>query len=192
MPTATATGLLRERVTVQTPDPRQYAVATLTRSGTTATATTGSAHGFVTGDYVTIADADQAEYNGTVEVTVTSTTAFTFTVDGGATTPATGHVTATYYRDSQGGRVVTWRTARVDWAELVPLGTGERLQREAMGAETALRFRLRARADLVPTMRLRWRASWDRLATERTLEIRGVLPVDDGRTWVLVDCVDVQ
>lgn len=53
---------------------------TITRSSTTATATTVSGpHGLSTGTY-TISGANQSEYNGSKSITVTSATTFTFTV----------------------------------------------------------------------------------------------------------------
>jgi hypothetical protein len=68
----------------------------LTRSGLTASGTTSAAHGFTTGDYVLVAGAAQAEYNGTFLVTVTGTTTFTYQLAAGAApaTPATGTITA--------------------------------------------------------------------------------------------------
>jgi len=44
---------------------------------------------------VYVEGANETEYNGIVQVTVTSTTVFTYTVDSGATSPATGTITAT-------------------------------------------------------------------------------------------------
>ncbi len=70
--------------------PDGIAVASITRVSTTATATTTAAHGYVTGDWVAIEGADQAEYNVTAQVTVTGPTTFTFAVVNTATTPATG------------------------------------------------------------------------------------------------------
>lgn len=82
---------------VPTTTPSSLSVSSLTHSGGTATATTSSAHELQANDYVTIAGADQSEYNGTVRVlTVPSTTTFTFSVDSGATSPATGTITATW------------------------------------------------------------------------------------------------
>jgi len=70
--------------------------ATLTSSGTTATATVAAGHGLSVGDSVTIAGATQTEYNGTYTVvTVADSTHFTYTFAGSATTPATGTITAT-------------------------------------------------------------------------------------------------
>jgi uncharacterized phiE125 gp8 family phage protein len=70
------------------------AVTSITRSSTTATVTTTAAHGYSTGQRVTIAGSDQADYNGTVEITVTGAAMFTFTVANSPTTPATGTMTA--------------------------------------------------------------------------------------------------
>lgn len=183
-------GAMRERLLIQTPAPASFSVSTLTRVGTTATVTTAEAHGFSTGDYVTIAGAVQS-YNGKVKITVTSTVAFTFTCTSGLTTPATGIITATYASDAQGGRVVTWRTLDTIPAELVPLRAGERLQLAAVQSDVQLRFRVRARTDLEPKQRAVWTPSWPPNATARTLEIAGVLPVEDGRTWAHLDCSGV-
>ena len=72
------------------------AIASMTRSGTTATVTTSAAHGFTKGQRITIVGADQDDYNGSHLATVTGATTFTFTVTGSPTTPATGTMTATY------------------------------------------------------------------------------------------------
>lgn len=83
---------------------------TITRSGTTATATcTAAPHGFATGATVTIRGANQSEYNGAKSITVTSTTAFTFTVTvtgSSLVTPATGTITIAHV--SWGGAAVTY------------------------------------------------------------------------------------
>ena len=71
-------------------------VSGITRSSSTATATTATAHGLATGMSVTIAGANQTEYNITATITVTSETTFTFTVSGTPTTPATGTITASF------------------------------------------------------------------------------------------------
>jgi len=62
-------------------------VSSLTRSSTTATATTAQAHGLTTGDSVTISGATGSDYNGTFTVTVTDATHFTYTVANSPTTP---------------------------------------------------------------------------------------------------------
>ena len=60
-------------------------ISTITKSGTTATLTTASAHGLVTNNQVTITGATSSEYNGNFRVTVTGATTFTYTM---ASTPA--------------------------------------------------------------------------------------------------------
>lgn len=71
------------------------AISSITRSSSTATVTTSTAHNLVTGDYVTISGAAQTEYNVTAQITVTSTTTFTYTVSGTPATPATGTIVMT-------------------------------------------------------------------------------------------------
>lgn len=72
-------------------------ISSITRSGSTATVTTGSAHNLSTNDIVLIRDTNvanaltaEAPYAGTHSVTVTGASTFTFTVSGTPTTPATG------------------------------------------------------------------------------------------------------
>lgn len=73
--------------------PKGVSVSSITRSGTTATATTAAAHGYTTGDWVAVEGAAQADYNITAQVTVTGTTTFTYTVANSPPTPATGTIT---------------------------------------------------------------------------------------------------
>lgn len=70
----------------------RIAVASITRAASTATVTTTLAHGYTTGNSITISGADQAEYNGTFTITVTGATTFTYTVAGTPATPATGTI----------------------------------------------------------------------------------------------------
>jgi len=66
-------------------------VSSITRSGITATVTTGASHGYISGDSITISGATQAEYNGTKAlITKTSDTQFTFTVAESPPSPAKG------------------------------------------------------------------------------------------------------
>jgi hypothetical protein len=65
-------------------------ISSLTRSGSTATATTTSPHGYTNGQLVEIRGADQAAYNAGHIITVTSETTFTFSVVGAPASPATG------------------------------------------------------------------------------------------------------
>lgn len=65
-------------------------VSSLTRSGSTVTATTTEDHNLTTSDVTNISGANETEYNGDQTVTVTSPTTFTYTISGTPTTPATG------------------------------------------------------------------------------------------------------
>ena len=67
-------------------------VASLTRTGTTATASFASAHGLSTGISVVMSGAVETEYNGTFVVTVISSTELEYTITGTPTTPATGTI----------------------------------------------------------------------------------------------------
>ena len=67
---------------------------TITRSGSTATATMAAGHPFTTGQKVVISGATQTEYNGAFTITSTGSTTFTFTVTGTPATPATGTIYA--------------------------------------------------------------------------------------------------
>lgn len=69
-------------------------ISTITYVGTTATLTTASAHGLITGNRVTISGASPSEYNGTYVITVTGATTFTYTM---ASTPATNATTVGTY-----------------------------------------------------------------------------------------------
>lgn len=68
-------------------------VVSITRAGATVTVTIESFNGLVP-ITVTIAGADQADYNGTHTITVTSATTFTFTTGATPVSPATGVLTA--------------------------------------------------------------------------------------------------
>jgi hypothetical protein len=69
------------------------AVTSITQAAGTATLTAAANHNLATGDYVDIRGATQNGYNGIVQVTVTGATTFTYTVDGGTASPATGTIT---------------------------------------------------------------------------------------------------
>ena len=180
-------GRMSERLTVQTTAPLPVVVASLTRASTTATVTTASAHGWTTGDFVTVAGASPSAYNGRVKVTVTNSTVCTYTIAGSPTTPATGAITATLASDAQGGRETTTRTVDTVWAEKVPQRAAERLQAQGMGSQTDYRFKVRARADVAPAMTALWTPRWPIGAAAVTLEIHGVLP-DTDRAFMLLDC----
>jgi len=76
--------------------PYLQSISSITRSGSTATVTTGTDHNLATNDYVDIAGATEQEYNGTFQVTVTGATTFTYTVTGTPSTPAGGTKTVTF------------------------------------------------------------------------------------------------
>lgn len=69
---------------------------TLSRSGSTVTATCATAHGFAADGLtkVAISGAAQSEYNGDHSITNVTTLTFDFTVSGTPATPATGAITA--------------------------------------------------------------------------------------------------
>ena len=69
-------------------------IATMTRANITVTCTTTSAHGLITPQIILIIGADQAEYNGSHVISVTSATAFTFIIATTPVSPATGTITA--------------------------------------------------------------------------------------------------
>ncbi len=74
--------------------PTSISVSGITRSGSTVTVTTASDHGYTVDDWVTIAGANETDYNGEQRVySVPSTTTFTFITTATPTTPATGTMT---------------------------------------------------------------------------------------------------
>ena len=64
----------------------------ITRSGSTATATLPSAVNWQSGSSVTVAGASQTEYNGTFVISVTDSTHISYEVTGTPATPATGTI----------------------------------------------------------------------------------------------------
>lgn len=74
---------------------------TLTRSTTTATFTATAAHRLATGQYVTIAGATPAAYNGDFQVTVTGATTFTYTMLSTPSGSGSGSMTATFTPHAQ-------------------------------------------------------------------------------------------
>lgn len=76
--------------------PSDLSVDSVTRSGSTVTVTTTSAHGLSANNYITIAGANETDYNGAYKIdSVPSTTTFTYTVTTTPSSPATGTITAT-------------------------------------------------------------------------------------------------
>lgn len=94
---ADGTLLQNARVLLETADngggsgyPYQASVSTLTQTAGTATLTASVAHGLSTNDYVTVRGANEEGYNRQAQITVTSTTVFTYTVPSGAGASAGG------------------------------------------------------------------------------------------------------
>lgn len=72
-------------------------ISTLTQSAGVATATTSGTNGYSIGDWVDVAGAVPAAYNGRVKVTgKPGTDKFTYAVPGGTASPASGTMTAKY------------------------------------------------------------------------------------------------
>ncbi len=83
----------RIKLTVETETAKS--VTSMTRSGSTVTVVTSTAHGFASNEYVLIDGAVQKQYNGGWLITVTNSTTFTFNIGSATpTTPATGTITA--------------------------------------------------------------------------------------------------
>jgi hypothetical protein len=102
-------------------------VTGITRSDNTATVTTDTAHGLLTGDSVVIAGADQADYNVEAVVSVVDLTHFTYTVANSPDTPATGN-TITATRASAGFDKVYSDTNKAVYRSRDPSGSRPYLQ----------------------------------------------------------------
>lgn len=64
-------------------------VISITRDGTTATASVAAGHGFIVDQVIAVAGCDQPEYNGEFTVTAITSGTVSFTVEGTPATPAT-------------------------------------------------------------------------------------------------------
>jgi len=106
--------LVETAATIASGEMFEAAVTSLTQSAGTATCTTTAVHGLATNDYVVIRGAQPDEYNKVAQVTVSSTTVFTFTVDSGLSSPATGtpvvSFVAVYGLSDASGNVSSTRT----------------------------------------------------------------------------------
>ena len=86
------------RVWVFSPDSTSagISISSITRNGQIATATS-TAHGLVSGNYITVFGATQSEYNVVrKQVVVIDANTFAYVVSGSPATPATGTITASY------------------------------------------------------------------------------------------------
>lgn len=81
--------------------------SSLTRSGTTATFTATAAHHLADGQFVTIAGADNDQYNGVKQITVTGATTFTYTLPSDPGANASGTITATCSPHAQWALIVS-------------------------------------------------------------------------------------
>ncbi len=107
-----------------------YATASvtgITRSGSTATATIATNSTLVTGDYITISGANETDYNVTAQITVLSSTQFTYAVSNSPTTPATG--------------TILYKKAAAGWATAFT-GTNKRAYRSPNGASNRFYVRV--------------------------------------------------
>ena len=91
-------------------------------SSGTATVTTGAAHGFITGADVTIAGANESEFNGRFAITKINDTRFTFSTTSSNST-ATGTITATNNKEYYSCSTITSAgespsTASSKWTQL--------------------------------------------------------------------------
>lgn len=97
-------------------------VSSITFSNGTATVTTSASHGYVTGADVTIAGANESEFNGRFAITKTSDTTFTFTTTS-SNSAATGTITATNNKEYYSCSTITSAgespsTASSKWTQL--------------------------------------------------------------------------
>tara|TARA_R100000995_G_scaffold35807_1_gene16369 strand:- start:954 stop:3134 length:2181 start_codon:yes stop_codon:yes gene_type:complete len=89
-------------------------ISSITSTSTTATVTTGTAHGLSTGDYVVLSGQTTTAYSGEYQITVTSTTTFTYTLVSATTSPAS--VVGTYaVQDYSGG---AFNPMLIRWADV--------------------------------------------------------------------------
>ena len=93
---ATTDGLVFETTATLAIAETVLSVASIVRVSQTATVTTTVDHDLASNVAVTIADANEAAYNGVQEIQVTGLDTFTYIVEGAPTTPATGVITATH------------------------------------------------------------------------------------------------
>lgn len=99
-------------------------VTSITRSGSTATVVTSTAHGIGNGALGKIIGADQSEYNLRTAMTYISATSFSYTVSGTPTTPATGTIyAADVFRSSSLGLADADTISNGTWTATLPAGS---------------------------------------------------------------------
>lgn len=165
-------------------------VVTIARAGAIATITALAAHGWQSGDYVTVAGATPSDYNGVQQVTVTGPTTATFSIGSGVATPPTGTITATFLKDSQGYVRESWVLFAEMRAGDVPLSAQERLaQPPALMTTRFNRFIVINRAGLNEQQRIRWTPTHPPESDEQILQITGVVRVQGRRDRLFLECV---
>lgn len=96
-------------------------VTSITRSGSTATVIAPVAHHAYTGQSVTIAGANESDYNGTFTITVINAVTFTYTVPGAPSSPATGSI--------------TWKKLAAGWTKVYS-GTNKAAYQQGAGSNS--------------------------------------------------------
>jgi len=186
-------GRLTESVAFLSADPPAVSVTGLTANGTLATATTATAHGLRSGDYVAIAGAVPLGYNAdSRQVVVVDATTFTYGVPAGLSSPATGAITVTFDSDSQGGHPSDWYSVGQAFAAIEPLNAAERLVAASVAAIVNYRAVVHYRTDLKARMKLRWFRYQE--AAPRDLEIFGLYPHPEptySHRYLVIECGEV-
>lgn len=188
----TGAGELTELLTILSQTPVAVSISSLTRASATATATTASAHGYTSGDFVTVSGAVETAYNGEFQITVTGASSFTYTVAGSPTTPATGTITVTFTSDAQGGQGSGWHTLATVWGAMRPLSAAELLAAQAVNSTQTYEGKIyyRVPQDITPKMRISWTPYG--YTAPKVLEIHGVLPdKDEPRRFLILDVGEV-
>jgi uncharacterized phage protein gp47/JayE len=93
---ATTGGVIYTTTASATIQSVSLSVTSLTRSGSTVTATTASDHDLGSNISVTISGANETEYNGVQTITVNGLDTFTYEISGTPATPATGTILADF------------------------------------------------------------------------------------------------
>ena len=165
---------LDERFTFLANVPVPISVSSLSQAGGTATANTGAAHNFEAGDYVLVAGATPADYNGEVQIAISDADTFTYPVSGNPASPATGTITATFRSDASGGGTDVVRPFVTVSGHMHPLSADETLQAEAIQAITRYEAEIEYRPDITTKMQLSWTPF--RHTVAKILEVQGVKP----------------
>lgn len=190
MRTNAGVGAMRERIEVERQGWPTLVVSVADVSGGVQL-TTAVPHGWESGDYITVAgDGSPSDLNGVHQVTVTSPTTATVPLEAGVGSPAPEGITATFLKDAQGSVRDSWVLVALMPAAVVPLSAQERLaQPPGLMTTRFTRFQVRNMAGLNEQQRVRWTPVHPPESAEQVLQIQGVVPVDDGRRYLFLECV---